>query len=721
MQSAKNPSERMSRLLVCRLALARETDAAAKADAAWIHSVAASNPDELLILALAEQDGIDLDDTLLSGLSARATVLVRGPSASSDALIRPYAKRREATGGDAYWWSLLAADVVKGILRDEPSIVYVEFPLHSGLAFAFLQDRLVGRAPDCQVGIRFSSSLLLTSLDAAVPLSQGDFFLCDMERKCLLDCDVIHSAIDPWALATALREYEIPVERVRSKIHHSISAMPQPELVPAPPAAAEVIQLWPDTDRQLIQMVRATLAFLDGNAGGEWQGDVHVDARWFDRLSRLCPFIPATQKPRFVKGCAVHQGLMAVHVSMRAWEGFPTRGHAGTQAGGRLVVDERNPAYSGHFGWNNGSNVFTFSGGAVGLMHAIGGAVLSSNRTAPPLLAWSLPVLQPGRNVTDMKEDYGEPLVSVVVPHYNLSEFLPQTIASVFASSYRNLEVIVVDDASTSGDIAKAMEPFMGDTRVRLIKLESNQGLGGARNAGVALSHGSYILPLDADDVIGSDFIRTAVSALERNPGHDFVVPNAVYFHDGQVPLKDESPRGFCMEFVGEAMWSGFLTNTYSTATSMMRRSIFETMNYREDLMAYEDWDFYQQAFASGRRFIVLCSIMFHYRVRKDSMVHSAESRGRHAEYVNAMSMRLHPLAGASANAAMRVVYGVAGNASQNGPGSMIQDLQRDYIELAQYRNNLMARTALRGGRVLERLWRLLRNADGDSSSALIK
>lgn len=91
-----------------------------------------------------------------------------------------------------------------------------------------------------------------------------------------------------------------------------------------------------------------------------------------------------------------------------------------------------------------------------------------------------------------------EPLVSVIVPTYNRKWLLPRTINSLLTESYKNIEVIVVNDAGE--DIFDALKDFH-DPRISYYKNEKNLGLAGSRNVGLKKSHGDYICLLDDDDI----------------------------------------------------------------------------------------------------------------------------------------------------------------------------------------------------------------------------
>ena len=93
-----------------------------------------------------------------------------------------------------------------------------------------------------------------------------------------------------------------------------------------------------------------------------------------------------------------------------------------------------------------------------------------------------------------------KPLVSVVIPAWNAEATIGETLASAAAQTYRNLEIVIVDDGSTDGTAAAALDFASRDPRARLVQ-KPNGGLSSARNFGIAESRGDWIAPLDADDL----------------------------------------------------------------------------------------------------------------------------------------------------------------------------------------------------------------------------
>ena len=109
------------------------------------------------------------------------------------------------------------------------------------------------------------------------------------------------------------------------------------------------------------------------------------------------------------------------------------------------------------------------------------------------------------------------PFVSVIVPIYNVEKYLKSCLDSIVAQSYKNFEVILVDDGSPDncGKICDAYA--MKYDFIRVVH-QKNQGVSAARNNGIKKSHGVYILPLDGDDTISPTYIERAVAIFESFP-----------------------------------------------------------------------------------------------------------------------------------------------------------------------------------------------------------
>lgn len=107
-------------------------------------------------------------------------------------------------------------------------------------------------------------------------------------------------------------------------------------------------------------------------------------------------------------------------------------------------------------------------------------------------------------------------LVSVIINVYNCKEYLPISLESVRQQTYKNLEVILVDDASTDGSSEFCDEYCKRDDRFRVIHHEKNTGVSGPRNTGLRVARGEYIYFMDSDDYLHSEAIEALVDAIKE-------------------------------------------------------------------------------------------------------------------------------------------------------------------------------------------------------------
>jgi len=188
----------------------------------------------------------------------------------------------------------------------------------------------------------------------------------------------------------------------------------------------------------------------------------------------------------------------------------------------------------------------------------------------------------------------GSPAVSVILPTHNRAHLLGRGIQSILGQSFTDLELLVVDDASSDGtlDVVKAFR----DERVRYIKLASNVGGGAARNAGVSQARAPVIAFQDSDDIWLPQKLERCMERLEREPGLIGVFSafwqiegrSAVYRPAG-VPEQASMAVGILRE------------NFIDTPTSVIRRTVFEQAGgFDPGLPRYQDWELFIRLLRRG-------------------------------------------------------------------------------------------------------------------------
>ena len=209
------------------------------------------------------------------------------------------------------------------------------------------------------------------------------------------------------------------------------------------------------------------------------------------------------------------------------------------------------------------------------------------------------------------------PLVSVIMPAYNASEWLEDALNSIVASDYRPIEVIVMDDGSKDDTLTKAQSfaakyqsPITNhQSPIISVYSQPNSGASAARNNAIKHSHGTYILPVDADNIIDPRYISEAVEVLEKRPEVKVVSCRADFFGDKTGEWKFPP---FSKQLLARK-------NMIDTCAMYRRADYDRTTGYMEHCIAREDWDFWLSIFEHGGEFVRLPEIRLHYRVRTGS------------------------------------------------------------------------------------------------------
>lgn len=202
-----------------------------------------------------------------------------------------------------------------------------------------------------------------------------------------------------------------------------------------------------------------------------------------------------------------------------------------------------------------------------------------------------------------------QPKISIIIPLYNHGKYLQEAIDSVRKSTYKNLEIIVVNDGSTDYETNQVFENLHG-----VIKMfKPNGGLSSARNAGIKISSGEFILPLDSDDKIHPEYLEKAMSALLNNPELSYV---GCYTRNFEAYGYAQAPVGFIPELM---LFKN--TNVVNSTNLYRREAIQKVGNFDEELISYEDWDYFISLYEHGCEGDILPIELFFYRRHYDSMV----------------------------------------------------------------------------------------------------
>ena len=214
-----------------------------------------------------------------------------------------------------------------------------------------------------------------------------------------------------------------------------------------------------------------------------------------------------------------------------------------------------------------------------------------------------------------------EDLISVIIPVYNVKPYLRMCADSVFSQTFRNLEIIFVDDGSTDGSGELCDELAAEDSRVRVIH-QANGGLSAARNTGIDASTGAYLYFLDSDDAISPVTIVHLWTACVRTKA-DVAVGDFIRFSEEAVP---EERRKFTSEAFGteEALRRMLMNEGFGHQAwgKLFRRSLWENYRYTKGIL-YEDYAVIYDVMLGAKKAAAVTDALYFYRMQAGSIMHS--------------------------------------------------------------------------------------------------
>jgi len=215
------------------------------------------------------------------------------------------------------------------------------------------------------------------------------------------------------------------------------------------------------------------------------------------------------------------------------------------------------------------------------------------------------------------------PKVSVIIPAYNVEDYIERCLSSVVGQSLRDIEIIAVNDGSTDNTLNVIKKFASLDNRIKVIDCE-NKGVSAARNYGLSQSSGKYIYQIDADDWIENNALEEIYEAAEENQA-DIVITNAYIDYDdrGMIPFIDgkltytEPVKDFLLGNIKPSVW-----------TKLYKRDLFirHNIRYPEGIRIGEDLlvNFFLIFFAD--KVIKIEKSFLHYVQRENSAMHSYKS-----------------------------------------------------------------------------------------------
>jgi len=204
------------------------------------------------------------------------------------------------------------------------------------------------------------------------------------------------------------------------------------------------------------------------------------------------------------------------------------------------------------------------------------------------------------------------PKVSIIIATFNREDFIVETIESVKKQTLTNWEMIIIDDASTDNTERVVKKFIGGDSRIKYFKNATNLGISKSRNRGLSLATGTYIAPLDSDDIwLDIDKLKKQVEFLDMNPDYALIGGGIMYIDKDSKPIRktlypiyDSVIRNIILQF-----------NPFPHSTVMFRKEVaLKVGGYGEEYKTCEDYDLWMKI-GIKNKFTNIPKVLAGYRV----------------------------------------------------------------------------------------------------------
>ena len=214
--------------------------------------------------------------------------------------------------------------------------------------------------------------------------------------------------------------------------------------------------------------------------------------------------------------------------------------------------------------------------------------------------------------------------VSIIIPCYNKEPYVKEAVKSALNQTYKNIEIICIDDCSTDNSRAVLKELAEKYDNITLIEEDKNIGVCRARNKAIEIASGEYILPLDADDTIEPTYIEKAINVFDGNPNIGVVYSRVRNLKNRKEILK------------GTNELNNLLHDNFITCSSVFKKSDFQKVGGYDtafDKIGCEDWDLYLSFLEKGCNFYQIDEILFNYRQKTNKNRTAIQLKNRNAVY----------------------------------------------------------------------------------------
>lgn len=211
-------------------------------------------------------------------------------------------------------------------------------------------------------------------------------------------------------------------------------------------------------------------------------------------------------------------------------------------------------------------------------------------------------------------------LVSLIVPIYNVEDYLAECLDSILGQTYKDIQVILVDDGSTDHSYNICKDYQTKDERIKIMHKE-NGGLASSRNAGLQAVEGEWVGFIDSDDVIEPDFVEKMLLRL-RQTGADVAVCGFERYDDGTGKVYKKEMMGGTWNVLESGEFGEMLYVNPGVCNKLFNANLFHNVRFVELRLA-EDLIFTVDLLEQMPKFVRVKEVLYHYRVRNGSIINT--------------------------------------------------------------------------------------------------
>ena len=206
------------------------------------------------------------------------------------------------------------------------------------------------------------------------------------------------------------------------------------------------------------------------------------------------------------------------------------------------------------------------------------------------------------------------PQISIIVPVYKVEKYIHKCIDSILSQTYKDWELILVDDGTPDNSGLICDEYAINDSRIQVIH-QKNAGVGAARNAGIDKSTGKYIAFLDSDDFCTGDYLQNFVNGLIQNSDSDLII-QGMYFYDNGVTAKLQFSDSYYVDKIKDAILQNKLLSFGAPYCKLFKKEVIDSysIHFATDYSFGEDTYFFFEYLSHARRIQFVSPLGYFYR-----------------------------------------------------------------------------------------------------------